>query len=518
MKKIKFLLPIIAFSLFSCSDYLDINTSPNQPIGSQITPDLALANAESTSYREIARNMNRLGNFYMNNWGMNVNSFAATSPQEFSLSLDNSFYNTIWDNAYRSTGDYSLIIRHAAPNYENHKAIAMIMKSYHFQYLVDIYGDIPYFQAHLGVEELTPAYDDDKAIYRDLVVQIDNAIAMIDAQTATPTAKTVGSEDVINGGNMQKWKQFANTLKLRILLRQSDLAAVDAETATYLAAQFATLPTSTADYVSEDVTINPGYGDGNANQQNPFYAQMVAQGNALPLTFNNEYRFVRASKYFGDQLNATNDPRGGSIFETDAPGIQGVLQGDNAQINGGTAPIAITGLGVSVRDASGVLTGRQRLVDESEQDGFVMTLAESKLLQAEAVHRGYLAGSAQVLFDEGVTASFAQLHATVGIYLATVNGMPGLGYAVGTPDEQIQAIMYQKNIALVGGMNAMESFIEHTRTGLIDNIPLSISGVTKPNKPRRLLYPTSELVGNSANVPTQSVNDVFTTGAFWFVH
>ena len=89
------------------------------------------------------------------------------------------------------------------------------MKSFYFQYLVDLYGDVPYFQAHQGANNVNPTYDDDQAIYRDLIVQLDSAIDMIDDAPATTVA--VGSEDVMLAGDMEAWKKFANTLKLRIL-------------------------------------------------------------------------------------------------------------------------------------------------------------------------------------------------------------------------------------------------------------------------------------------------------------
>lgn len=75
--------------------------------------------------------------------------------------------------------------------------------------------------------------------------------------------------------------------------------------------------------------------------------------------------------------------------------------------------------------------------------------------------------------------------------------------------------MYQKSIAL-NGTNGLEIWVEYTRTGLIDNIPMPM-GSTSPTgkKPLRLMYPTSELASNSANVPVQSVNDAFTTAPFW---
>jgi hypothetical protein len=75
--------------------------------------------------------------------------------------------------------------------------------------------------------------------------------------------------------------------------------------------------------------------------------------------------------------------------------------------------------------------------------------------------------------------------------------------------------MYQKSIAL-NGTNGVEAWIEYTRTGFINNIPMPM-GATSPTgkKPLRLMYPTSELASNSANVPAQSIADAFNVGPFW---
>merc|ERR1712071_481790 len=106
--------------------------------------------------------------------------------------------------------------------------------------------------------------------------------------------------------------------------------------------------------------------------------------------------------------------------------------------------------------------------------------------------------------------------ATVGSYVTYVNAIPGKGYAAST--DKLEAIMYQKSIAL-NGINGAEIWIEYTRTGYINNIPMPMpNGVPASSptgqKPLRLMYPTSELSSNSANVPAQSANDAFTTAPF----
>ncbi len=506
MKKLKLIIPFIALLLFSCSDYLDVNETANNPTGDIVPPNLILAAAHSNSYRTVATTMNELGNVWMNNWGANVNSFTGGYNDEYSLEISNTFYNGIWDNIYLNTANYTNIINSTFPNFENHKAIAKIMKSYYFQYLVDLYGDVPYSEAHMSSANLTPAYDDAQTIYRDLYAKLDEAI--IEIQNAPATATVVGTEDVIMNGDMTKWIKFANTLKLRILLRQSNLAEVDGATQTYLNEKFAELVASNAQFIGagESVNINPGYSNAKDAQQNPFYNRWGKTTDGL--SDRQSFNFTRASNHAATFLRGLQpgysavDNRVGKLYAPIGTTVVGVKQGDAAG-SGGTAPTNISSLG----------TG---LVVSAAQNGSIMTSSEALLLQAEAITRSYLVGNADALFNAAITESFTRLGATgAATYEGQISTVPGFGYAASTTlDEKIKAIMIQKWTAL-NGVHAIESWIEYTRTGY-PRTPLAIT-TQHASKPNRLMYPNSEYIGNSANVPTQTLSDVFTTHVFWDV-
>lgn len=500
MKKIKILALFAFLGFMSCDNYLDVNDSPNNAKDTDITPDLALAAAQTSSYANVTTTMNFLGNLYMNNWGYDVNSYAVTSPPEFTHSIDNSFYQAVWNTPMRASANLTNIINTEFPNYENHVAIAKICKAYYFQYIVDMYGDVPYSQAHLGVIDITPSYDDAKTVYRDLYEELSEAIALIDN---SPNAKSVGGEDAVFAGNMLKWKDFANTIKLRLLMRQSDLAdsGTDSETTAYLADKFMN-DLAGASFLTEDATLNPGYSADKSDTRNPFWNVMYAADNE---TVSGFYRQYKCSDRNAALLNDTADPRRFKLFTAVGGTIVGVKQGDSSTTNGGLAPSTLSSFG------TGVLSG-------PSQDAYMMSHAESLLLQAEAVHRGYMAGDAQTLFNSALAASFAQLGAVPGTYISDINNSPGQGYGAGSYADKIAAIMYQKNIALQGTSNVLEVFIEYTRTGLIDSVPGTILTATlaHPNRPRRLMYPSTEYSTNSANVPAQG--DVFTTGSFWYAY
>lgn len=496
MKKIKFILPfVIGLSLFSCDNYLDINDDPNNPTSDLVSPDLAMAAGLSRPFATFTTQSNELGNVWTNAWGGNVNSITGLFSQEFSLAISNSFRESIWTNTYAYTATLSGIVNYDSSNYDNHKAIALITRAFYMQYIVDLYGDAPYSQMHLGSSNLTPAYDDDQAIYRDLVSDIDNAVALISNADANDIA--VGSEDVMLGGDMNEWVKFANTLKLRFLMREATLAQTDSDSQTYLNAQFATLVG--ADFITSDVTINPGYNNSADEQINPFYLRygQTSAGNAGTLA-NGIVATDYIVGFMDGSTNGVVDMRLTALFDPVGGGYVGVAQGED----GTTAPSDLSLLG------SGLVVG-------PDQDGLVMTLAESYFLRSEAAFRGYLdAGNEQSYFTQGITASFTGLGlaSDAGAYLGASDGTNQIGWT-GSSDK-LQAIATQKWLALIG-INGIEAFIELTRMGYIDNIPLAgfTTPAQYPNKPRRLLYPTSEIAANSANVP--SIPSIYTNGVFW---
>lgn len=484
--KNKILILALALGLvqMSCSDYLDVNDSKNNPTGEIVPANLVLAGALETIYPTQGVTMNRLGNAFMNTWGPNVNSFTGGFADEFSLAIDNTFYSGIWSGLYLGIYPFQAIIDSEGTEFNNHKAIAMIMKTFYMQYIVDLYGDVPYTEAFQRGDNLTPKYDDDLTIYRDFIVQLNAAIALIDSNTGSQ----VGNEDIIFNGAMSSWRSFANTLKVRILLREATLAETNSDSDAYLTTQFDLIDGAT--FFTDNVTINPGYSNGATNQQNPFFGTYGEDINGSVTTNNN---FVRASEYAVQFLQGATtgvaDNRLTTIYRTNSAGnYVGIRQGETDSDD------PLSGLG------SGLLV-------DSSQDGYIMTSAEAFFLLAEAYERGYLTGDPATAYNNGIQASFDLLGSTNA---PAYYGNPSISYAAST--NKIESIMTQKWIA-VNGINAIESWIDYTRTGFpIVPLPTSAQFSDKPN---RLMYPNSEFSGNAANVPAQTQADAFNTNVFW---
>jgi hypothetical protein len=97
----------------------------------------------------------------------------------------------------------------------NQIATARILKAYTFWTITDRWGDIPYFEALQGSANLSPKFDTQEAIYKDLIKELKEA----NAQFQPAGAKVQG--DIIYGGDIVKWQKFSNALRMLIALRTS---------------------------------------------------------------------------------------------------------------------------------------------------------------------------------------------------------------------------------------------------------------------------------------------------------
>lgn len=486
MKKIIFILPIVlALFTMSCEDFLDVNTDPNNPVS--VTPDLVLPVGQTftAQYVQEDRGLNHLGNMLMYNWSESYGF--SWYDDEFKYLVNTTFYDELFDNAYlRAMKQYHDLLSFG-DEYANYKAIGMIMKAYHFQILVDLYGDVPYFEALQRGVNATPAYDGAEAIYDDLMVQLTEAIAMIKAASGDVAVVEVGGDDVMFGGNMTSWIQFANTLKLRMLTRVSDYKA-----ASYITDELAVITTEGSGFITSDVLVQPGYLN-EVNKQNPFWAELGWDVSGTVIMSNDA---TCATQYVLDYLAASNDPRLDYLYEKPETGHLGVEQGLEV------------GKEYSAKLVSNIGPG---ILKSADMGANIFSLAESYFLRAELAQKGF-GGDPATLYTNGVIASFVYLglsdaDATTYLSQSSTNNI-----SYGNAANKLEAIITQKWIAL-NGVTAEQSWFDYTRTGYPLNLPISEMADATKGRPVRLAYPASEITGNPANLPEQP--NAFTSKIFW---
>lgn len=478
--------------LTSCADeYLDVNTDPNNP--TTVSPDLILPVALNYSAfaQERDRGYNTIGNMFMYNWSQS-DGFSWYND-EFLYLVTPSFYDQNFDYAYgNALKQYQALATLEGDEFGYYKALAEIMKAYQFSILVDTYGDIPYSEALTRGGNPTPKYDDAQEISEDLIVKLSAAIAMINATAANTDINPVmpGADDGLFGGDMDMWKQFANSVKLRILVRQSDMSGRDSYIQTELA------KTSADGFLSSNAEVNIGYNQGE-NQQNPKWNGYGADVTGTPTNTN---QATCATPFVLNHLMMTNDPRIDFIYEIPASGNghlgveQGISDYDFPVVDQ-FDPINVSNIGPGI-------------LKSPSQSAVLLTAAEIHFNLAEASMKGLIGGSPQAHYEMGIQASFTYLGMGDG---SSYYGQNQNLVSWSASTDKMEAIMTQKWIAL-NAIDAIQTWFDYNRTGYPSNLPISLTATTS-DRPVRLFYPSSELTSNGVNLPAQP--NAFTDKIFW---
>jgi hypothetical protein len=521
MKKITLIIAAIsAIGLSGCKKYLDQSVNPNSP--SVTTLPFSLTGTESI----MAAIPNGLAQITPTNsyvqYGYWMGVWAVSSGFIVQPNLSQYVTNTndfqVWTDLYLNLSNINsmqqLAVAQKSPNYQ---AIAMIMKAYDFQQLVDNYNDVPYSQA-FNTSNLFPAYDKGPAIYADLLKQLDAAIALINSSSS---AAVPAGDDVIFGGNMTGWKKFANSLKLRIIMRQSNLAgfsALTAEMATTLSEGFldGTL----------EADAQPGYtlNDAHGGQESPFWLAYGTNQNG-----NAENILVKANTFAINMLHGFNDPRLTALYTTvqepegtanaGANVVRGLYLGDPQLSQDTNAAGSLSAIGPG-------------LLKSASMPAVVFSGYESLFLQAEAAVDGIIpggTGAAKGYYEAAITASFVATGAEYQVpgsspaaYYTPLESAPmyynqnkaNVGWNASSANLE-QAIITQKYIAL-NGYSLFEIYNDWRRTGYPLNVPRSLDeAAIGTNIPVRLYYPQIEFNTNGKNVGAEGTIDPFSSRVFW---
>jgi hypothetical protein len=284
-------------------------------------------------------------------------------------------------------------------------------------------------------------------------------------------------------GDKTKWVKLANTIKLRILIRQ-----VPKGDQAYVKTQAANIVSEGSGFLGagEDAVVNPGYVDV-VSKQSPFWNSYGFEPGGTARKSNNI--FYIANKTMIDYLTQTKDPRIGYLYDTTEGKNTGNYLGDFTDAK----PVgALATIGKGVLKSAG-------------QPGVIMLATESLFLQSEAAYRGLITGDYVSLLRTAIEESFRFLGVANATAIADA-------YFNSSTDPRIhpqgtnglQAIIYQKWVALAE-IDALETWSDYRRTGYPDRTNPSVAAGVNINKiPQRLLYPQTEYNLNATNVNAQN--------------
>lgn len=565
MKKIYqrlFLIAAASCLVGACKKFVDINDNPNTLTGSVaeefILPKtiVSLANSmtyatsygeELTGYTVNAGGVSGWGSFVDYNFG----------PGTW----------TGWWNRYDNITDLNQVIAKSAEdeNYILYGGVAKIIKAVEYQSLVDQYNNVPFTEANLGQEKLTPKYDKGPDIYKALADMLDEAIADFNKGASSSSALKLNNvSDPMFGGNLIRWKQYANTIKLRLILRGGDKVSWTNKTF------------SNDGFLSSDAMVQPGYaavaGKLNRTWDRTYNVSGAAQAGGLQQRVPS---FFTVGFYDGNKLNDVF--RGNLIYRAfPNPGIN--MLGNDPGTAAAAKVKAPNDWFVSIGTPSASNYAAIGIFKGPSAPQVVMLAAESNFLQAEGILKGLVTGDIKEKFNTGVLESFRYLNKDEGgnvssKYVDRRNGKlsntPGVGRMVDsvlvmdtvainpqmefeeyvednandylvnfdlatTNAQKLEAIITQKYIAF-NMLFGAEAWNEYRRTGYptISGTPVynnrygTFVSTQSPTQyradrlPTRIQYPQSEFTYNAANVGEQKgqglngIISVFLDKIFW---
>ena len=514
------LLVVLVTLLFSCEDLTQVNENPNGVDPSVASPDLILSTVISQTGQAVVN----LG------YGDIAGVMQHTQKDGwFSSHNDYDWSDQSWSGYYgilRTNDD--LEKKAKALGLEFHEGVSLVIKSYVFGLITDLWGDAPYSQALQGelggAKNLQPEYDQQKDIYDAILANLDSANTLL-SKNPDEYAKFNTTQDVLFNGNVAQWRKFANSLALRYYMRISskepDVAQAGIEKIINNPDQYPII-TSSADDATMDY---PGVSSVDSWPDNTVY----------DATNGSNYRRIKMCATLVDTMEYFNDPRLGLwaakveiplVVDATLPdGTDKIVDGkrylsqdiadeylasngfpldtdpDYVGILPSVGPIAPYSYNLNPYPAQAAFNPHVSWLNARYEDASgrllksrMMTAAEVHFILAEAALKGWSVGSAEAHYNAAIKASFEAW----GIPEDYDDYMAGKAKFNGTLDQLIT----QKWIA--SWTAAAESWFDYRRTGF----PALKAGMTAKRQalPLRFYYMINEIDLNPVNTETAIQN------------
>lgn len=378
----------------SCKDFEEINIDPNNP--ASVPPEMLLPPIISGAASTMVGSGRRAGQYVQH---LAYLGGSTDGERDGRYYLTGASWREEWNGAVRLIKDVNQMKRLGEENaQQQYVALALINKAYILSMVTDAFGDIAYDEAGMGnVDGLEfPRYQAQEEVYQRILDDLETANALL---SELPTG-TTASRDILYNGDLSKWRKFANSLKIRVLMRQSGKKDVSQ--------QVAEIFNNPAHYpVFSDVSDGATLVYNNSSDYYAWYIQNPSSdGSGVDFTDD-----ARVSEVMMDLLEKGNDPR---TFIYAAPTKNSFVA--NAEDN--SEPLEYRGqpAGLSAAEQSAMydqtkfnegdysVVGRRIRQDNR---AFLMSYSELLLLKAEAVARNMgVTGNVEEVYKAAVNASF----------------------------------------------------------------------------------------------------------------
>lgn len=461
-------------SLTACQSLSEYETNPNAPSEGQVPPTLILTNVISNTigaYRPIVGTQN--------GWSQYI---ASISSQQGDVSFQGylggeggfGYYGVLRDVLSMETEGERI----KSPAYQG---IANFFKAYCFVDMSMQMGDIPMSEALKGKSEsvFMPKYDSQKEVFLHCLSLLDEANAILAEAVAQKVS--VGSGDIIYGGDVSKWQKAVNALRLRILINLSNKVN---DTDLRIKEQFAEIVENPSQYplfASNDDNLTFKWYDIDGNRYLLYY-QLA----------NSDY--YRIGNTYYSLIKKYNDPRISVIAERTQEAVLNNPDNENFDVleYGGVDCNDSYDNIYSNRDKASIYN-RSYYCTPTGEPMIILGYSEQCFNIAEAINRGWIQGKAKDYYDLGIRASMSFYGLSESVISDYIKSAPV------TYDGSLDQILNQKYIAFFNN-SGWEPFYNIRRTG----VPALHVGDNMNNPsgkiPVRWRYPQSEYKNNEMNV------------------
>jgi Starch-binding associating with outer membrane len=453
-----FALAVILLS--SCKKYLDINENPNAALQPPING--LLANVTNTA----AINVYRIAD-----WTSYYTQYLASASVASSVdTYDDVNASGAWNGYYNIMTDLYDMKNFAGEKGLNaYIGVADILMALHINMASNVWGNVPYSEAFLGVNNIHPKYDDQKSLYDTCINLLNAGIAAL--QQPDADGELDADNDFIHAGDAAAWIKTAHALKARMLNQISKTSSYDADA---VLAELAQAYTTNND--DAQITVFDGI--------NPWAQE----------AYNNSVLLLDGwlSAYF---INAASGTTYG-IFDPRLPLITDTTRfGDYRGTPNGAGPVG----DATVHNECYLSEDKFYSSDNAPLQ--IITYAECKFMQAETYFRKGDKTNAYSAYMSGIIANMQK----VGVTDADMQSyVTNAGVGVGAANLTLQLIFKEKYVACflspVTWDDMRRTDYQYKDFMLPENAVINTFI-------RRMNYPADEISTNGKNVPTVQSTD-----------
>src|SRR5256886_654271 len=389
-------------------------------------------------------------------------------------------------------------------SYEVYLHLGKIVNAFTTARTTDLWGDMPYSEAFTARQttgrNLFPKFDTQESVYDAILKDLKDASDAL--RTLTVVHPALATQDLLLKGDLVGWRRFANSLRLRLAMRLSEVAPAKAQA-----------------IVQEILADSAGYPLVETDTQDVAWFMNAtwtfdhnSLGNRSRATSELPNK-VWAPKVMLDMMVATNDPRLPIVFDRafdSTRSYKGLPSSPDSQ------PATVDSAHFSRLNAA-------MFRRNDNFPGYVMTAAEVAFLKSEAYMRGWATGNAKTAYDNALRLSIQMQYATYNRNNLAADSIPPAESIVtafiNSPavvyNSTLERIATQKWIHL-GIVQPYEAWAELRRTDF-PVLPPDLIGDRLLERTVRIVYPSTEITNNSQSYEAVRAKDTPTTRVWWDV-